>query len=553
MQRFIKLKLWYFLVPLVFVTFHILFLYSVNIDFVKFSEIILPFLIVLGGAVVITAILTLIFKEKGPLLATVLLFFLLVFNHFNTVVNDLLEYIDKTFSLTKTYGMTYRFIEYNFFPVLWVIIFIGISLLLIFKLKNTKNAIKILLFIFSVMLGVSLVNIAIFGFSNNQSLIEKEKITINESDSENNITQDEKLNPTYDVIDDVSSLPDIYYIIPDGYARADVLKEFYGYDNSDFLSGLEELGFFIADKSTTNYTQTALSLASSLNLNYLQNLIDNIDPRSGNRTILKKMIKDNKVKDLLRDIGYIFVTIDSGYGYTNITESDVYLNKEMLSSFDVLVYNTSYLYLLFKRLVTRETYIQHTRRVNFSLEVLQEVAKEEQPTFTFLHFINPHPPFIFNEDGTINEQEISEDYFGFGDADHYLMGRKLTSKDYQERYVRQLKYINQKILNTMKGVLENSDTPPIIILQADHGPGSKYRHNKYIPSAIKERQTILNAYYFPYGGSHILTQDVTPVNTFRILFNYYFGKDYEILENNNYSSIWGRPYNFTKVKKELLD
>ena len=34
--------------------------------------------------------------------------------------------------------------------------------------------------------------------------------------------------------------PDIYYIILDGYGRADVLKNEYGYDNSDFLNALRD-------------------------------------------------------------------------------------------------------------------------------------------------------------------------------------------------------------------------------------------------------------------------------------------------------------------------
>jgi hypothetical protein len=36
--------------------------------------------------------------------------------------------------------------------------------------------------------------------------------------------------------------PDIYYIILDGYGRSDVLKNEYGYDNSDFLNASEGFG-----------------------------------------------------------------------------------------------------------------------------------------------------------------------------------------------------------------------------------------------------------------------------------------------------------------------
>ena len=49
-------------------------------------------------------------------------------------------------------------------------------------------------------------------------------------------------------------LPDIYFIVLDGYGRSDVLKEFYGYDNSDFLRGLKEKGFYVAQDSMANYS-----------------------------------------------------------------------------------------------------------------------------------------------------------------------------------------------------------------------------------------------------------------------------------------------------------
>jgi hypothetical protein len=51
--------------------------------------------------------------------------------------------------------------------------------------------------------------------------------------------------------------PDIYYIIVDGYARADVLREYYEFDNSEFLNGLEKRGFTVNDSSRANYYWTS--------------------------------------------------------------------------------------------------------------------------------------------------------------------------------------------------------------------------------------------------------------------------------------------------------
>ena len=65
---------------------------------------------------------------------------------------------------------------------------------------------------------------------------------------------------------------DIYYIVLDGYARGDILKEIYAYDNQPFLTQLEELGFYVADSSYANYNQTRLSIPSALNMAYMQDL-----------------------------------------------------------------------------------------------------------------------------------------------------------------------------------------------------------------------------------------------------------------------------------------
>ena len=68
---------------------------------------------------------------------------------------------------------------------------------------------------------------------------------------------------------EADELPDIYYIIFDRYPRADSLKDFYDFDNSEFISYLETKGFYVASESNANYLKTAHSLASSLNVDYL--------------------------------------------------------------------------------------------------------------------------------------------------------------------------------------------------------------------------------------------------------------------------------------------
>ena len=80
-----------------------------------------------------------------------------------------------------------------------------------------------------------------------------------------------------------SKLPDIYYIILDAYGRSDVLKKELNFDNSAFIDQLERQGFYVANCSQSNYGQTANSLATSLNMEYLNSLGDEFVPANKDR------------------------------------------------------------------------------------------------------------------------------------------------------------------------------------------------------------------------------------------------------------------------------
>ena len=86
----------------------------------------------------------------------------------------------------------------------------------------------------------------------------------------------------------------------------------------------------------------------------------------------------------------------------------------------------------------------------------------------------------------------------------------------------------------VKGIIENSDIPPIIILQGDHGPS-------HFDNA--SRMGILNAYYFPDAKAGLYPL-ITPVNTFRLLFQTYFGEDLKLLEDVSYYSEYPEAYQF---------
>ena len=107
--------------------------------------------------------------------------------------------------------------------------------------------------------------------------------------------------------------PDIYYIILDGYARSDVMSKLFGFDNEPFLKRLEQKGFYVARRSTANYCQTPLSLSSSLNAVYLNDLIP---ADSHDKEQLNRWTGDGSIVQTLRGLGYRFVTFATGFDET---------------------------------------------------------------------------------------------------------------------------------------------------------------------------------------------------------------------------------------------
>ena len=135
----------------------------------------------------------------------------------------------------------------------------------------------------------------------------------------------------------------------------------------------------------------------------------------------------------------------------------------------------------------------------------------------------PHKPFIFGPNGEFVTPVSLEP------------GQVETSfRNYA--YIDQLQFANKKILESIDEILLNSDTSPIIILQSDHG--SEFPDSASMENKIKEKMANFNSYYLPYGGEEILYDEITPVNSFRVIFNYYFDGDYEILEDSSYWSLF---------------
>ena len=329
------------------------------------------------------------------------------------------------------------------------------------------------------------------------------------------------------------SSPDIYYIILDAHASPSTLSEIYHYDIGAFIERLKVRGFFVAEKSHSNYAMTMLSLASSLNMSYELN---SLSKRSGFKekdlTLPRQMIENSVAMRFLMSKGYRIIYAGSGFG---VTQSNPHADLEINCGYVDETLGRFIQSTLLRVLADRMKLIDKDKRtrVQCMFSELGQVPKMEGPKFILAHIPSPQWPFLFDANG------------------NPVKRAHLDSEQLKERYLNQLIFIDKKVEALIDEILTGSKVPPIIVLQSDHGPNFAFpgRYNLQNPpqEILREKMRIFNAFYFPDGESDFLYSSVSPVNTFRLIFNRFFGSNFPRLDDLSYFSTIEYPYRLTDV------
>jgi len=346
-----------------------------------------------------------------------------------------------------------------------------------------------------------------------------------------------------------ANLPDIYYIILDSYTREDVLSHDYGYDNSGFIAYLRNRGFLVGSRSRSNYAQTYLSLASSLNMTYLDSLVQKAGSASDDRSQLLEMIADSRVMNFLKQHGYTTASFASGYTGTEFENADVHCAPRWaLSEFQNVLISTTALPALVRLVARRSQWDLQRQRILYAFERLPDVAGMRPPVFAICHIVAPHPPFVFGPHG---EKLNPSDVFTLDEAEAVPVINKQTMRqDFIRSYRDQLEFITLKTRQMVDRILARSSRPPIIILQADHGPASFRNWDDLAPDQLVERMAILNAYLVPRDSTGPAWYDsISPVNTFRLIFDRVFGESLPLLPDRSWFSTFRQPFRLYDVDR----
>jgi hypothetical protein len=334
----------------------------------------------------------------------------------------------------------------------------------------------------------------------------------------------------------MAGAPNIYYLVLDGRASSRVLEQYFEYSDAQFIDALRGRGFYIAERSHANYAHTFLSLASALNMEYLDWVRETLGADSTDPSLPYRIIDHSEVARFLKARGYLFVNISSGWGPTNAlsyADRNTNVGNPLAEFYDVFLHST-----ILRPVVSAGAREYARGRILRSLGGLRVVDARVQPMFVFAHVMAPHPPFVFGRNGELRRPRS--------------LGLRASWGD-RQAYVDQLTFTDRSVLEFVDRILADSDTSPIIVIQSDHGPASSGSLDRPTLRILRERMAIFNAYLVPDALRPALHDTISPVNTFRIILGQSFGAHLPLLKDEAYFSGSAAPYQWRAVTPELMD
>jgi hypothetical protein len=469
--------------PFLFAAYPLLFLYAHNVSEMSVSQVVMPAVVSVLVAFLLWMLLGLILKDvsKAALATSLVLFFFFFYGHFYELLEKQDFFVPKHSLLLPGALLVLGYCVY----------FIKIAR------RNFQTTSRILNVVVAVLIVINLGTIASYEITKagvQGQVVEPETGAIPPID---------QAKP--------NTMPDIYYLIFDEYASLSTIKEFYNYDNSQFVADLTDKGFFVAGESRVKTMYSCNSIASTLNMKYF------IDEETTAQLAYDSIMSNEVVKFLVAQ-GYKYVYFGSWYEFGRYEiKSDLYYNFYDTSEHGAIVSEFSRIFWSstmarpFYDYLTQGQYESYLRyAVINTLEQLKKMPEVPGPKFVFAHIMCPHWPFVFGANG---ERVGLAGFYNWSDRQFYL-----------GQYI----FITKQSEELVDVLLEESASPPVIIIQSDHGLRPTWAGLDIGPD---EWQKIFNAYYLPGGGEKLLYDSISPVNSFRIVFNHYFGTNYDLLED----------------------
>ncbi len=312
--------------------------------------------------------------------------------------------------------------------------------------------------------------------------------------------------------------PDIFLVLADEYAGRESLDSFFHFDNSGFEEQLASRGFYLVRDAHSNYNSTPFSMASLLNLSYL----DGLRGSHRNRKDLNRCyhaLEENRLTGFLQQNGYVF---------HNYSPFDI-AGQTSLAEENFLPKNTSWISgnTLYGRI--RRDLGYHWLRLTGGKKAMRRFNEKEEknneraerqllellhaesplPRFVYTHLMLPHYPYYTDHQGRPYPADDLQDHYND-----------------KERYIEYLQYANGRLLSLVDSILHYSFRP-VIVLMGDHG----FRQWDSPPS-LSVLYNNLNAVLLPGRDYSRFYNGMSNVNAFRVIVNSVFGQQLPLLRDS---------------------
>jgi hypothetical protein len=277
---------WFFIL----LTFYpLLFMWTVNISEIDPPVVLRPFLVTLLGSAVLYGILYALFRNvaKAALVGCLILLAFFSYGH--------IYYLVRTIPVLKILT------HHTTLTPIFLVVF-GFGILGIIRIKDYGSVIRYLNVVSLLLVLIQIIQLSysyigtFYAARRPVALQSGLTVTTNRRD-----------------------LPDIYLIVLDSYMREDAMKQDLGFDNSQFIDQLENMGFYVAHCSRSNYRFTLGSIASTLNMQYYPQAYASDFAGSTFWTV----INNNEVRRQLESVGYKTVSFLGDDPRVALTDANV--------------------------------------------------------------------------------------------------------------------------------------------------------------------------------------------------------------------------------------
>jgi hypothetical protein len=318
--------------------------------------------------------------------------------------------------------------------------------------------------------------------------------------------------------------PDIYLLLFDEYASSLSLKQRFQYDNGNLDSFLIDRGFHIQGQSRSNYNFTPFSMASILNMSYLQGIKNPSACTLEDYAYCDNLVRDDEVIKYLSYQGYDIVNysvFDLAGNPSKVEQTFLPLKTKLITDRTLYKYLQKDIgWLLYSgkfkiKWLLEKTMFRHSNNNKTFVDLVKKESaiQSDKPRFVYAHFYMPHPPFFYDKNN--NKRDVRTVY-------------QQNDEKFYQAYLDYIPYTNEKAKELINTIQQNTNNSAVIIFLGDHG----FRHTTN-PADLSNYFQNQNAIYFPDRDYQSVYDSVSNVNEFRIIFNKLFNADFPLLKDSS--------------------